>query len=62
MAPYITLKLPNDLIKEVDKLVGKHGYSSRPEVVKDALRGLLRKYPETNGQMLEKLPNAESEV
>jgi len=34
----VTLKLPKDIIDEIDKLVGIHGYSSRTEVVKDALR------------------------
>ena len=59
MARYVTLKLPVDLVTEVDKLVGKYGYTSRPEVVKDALRDFLQKYPETNGQMLAKLQNVE---
>ena len=36
---YVTVKLPKDIIDEIDKLVGGvHGYSSRTEVVKDALR------------------------
>lgn len=38
---YTPVKLPNDLIAEIDQLVGKHGYKSRTEVVKDALRRLL---------------------
>jgi len=50
MTKYTTIKLPNNLTAEIDKLVGKHGFSSRAEVVKDALRTLLKKYPETNGQ------------
>lgn len=42
---YVTVKLPRDIIDDVlDPLVGKHGYSSRTEVVKDALRKLHEKY------------------
>jgi Arc/MetJ-type ribon-helix-helix transcriptional regulator len=41
---YTTIKLPNDIVIDMDKLVGKHGYKSRTEVVKDALRDLLNHY------------------
>jgi metal-responsive CopG/Arc/MetJ family transcriptional regulator len=35
---YVTVKLPEDIIKEIDAVVGTSGYSSRTEVIKDALR------------------------
>jgi len=41
---YGFVKLPEDLIKEVDKIVGIYGYRSRSEVIKDAIRRLLTSY------------------
>jgi Arc/MetJ-type ribon-helix-helix transcriptional regulator len=41
---YSTVKLPNDLIAEVDTLVGTHGFKTRAEVVKEAIRKFLREY------------------
>ena len=42
---YVTIKLPCNIVNEVlDPLVGNHGYSSRAEVLKDALRRLSEKY------------------
>jgi metal-responsive CopG/Arc/MetJ family transcriptional regulator len=42
---YVTIKLPKDLVDEaLDPLVGTHGYSSRTDVIKDALRRLAEKY------------------
>lgn len=41
---YTTIKLPNDIVMDIDNLVGKHGYKSRADVVKDALRDLLNHY------------------
>lgn len=38
---YVSVNLPRSLIKEVDKLIGHHGYTSRAEVVKEALRRYL---------------------
>ena len=38
------VKLPKELIEEVDKIVGSHGYRTRPEVIKDAVRAMLREY------------------
>lgn len=35
---YIPVKLPEDLIADVDKLVGTHGFRSRAEFVKEAIR------------------------
>ena len=45
---YVTIKLPKNLVEELlDPLVGAHGYSSRTEVIKDALRRLSEKYQKT---------------
>jgi Arc/MetJ-type ribon-helix-helix transcriptional regulator len=41
---YTTVKLPNDLAICVDQLIGKHGFKSRGEIVKEALRDLLKYY------------------
>jgi Arc/MetJ-type ribon-helix-helix transcriptional regulator len=41
---YGFVKVPEDLIQEVDKVVGKHGYRSRAEFVKEAIRRLLTSY------------------
>ena len=42
MGEYVSVSLPADLIKEVDeKAVGKKGYKTRPEFIKDAIRRLL---------------------
>jgi Arc/MetJ-type ribon-helix-helix transcriptional regulator len=42
---YITIKLPCNIVDEVlDPLVGTHGYSSRADVIKDALRRISEKY------------------
>jgi len=38
---YVTISIPKELADEVDKLVGKHGFSSRAEIVKAAIRKLL---------------------
>jgi len=39
---YVTIKLPKSLVEHVDKMIGKKGYTSRAEVVKEALRQLLK--------------------
>jgi len=41
---YIDVSIPKELISEVDKMIGQYGYRSRPELVKDAIRSLLRQY------------------
>ena len=41
---YIPIKLPKDLVELIDKLVGKYGFRSRAEVVKEAVRLILREY------------------
>ena len=39
-----TVRLPEDLTDEMDKLIGKHGFRSRAEIAKQAIRTLLREY------------------
>jgi len=41
---YVVYKLPKDLDEEIQKIVGKHGYRSKTEFVKDAVRRLLLEY------------------
>jgi metal-responsive CopG/Arc/MetJ family transcriptional regulator len=41
---YTTLRLPKELVNEIDKIVGKHGFTSRAEVAKEAIRALLKEY------------------
>jgi len=41
---YVTIKLPRNLIDEVDNFVGKYGFVSRTEVVKEALRRFFQQY------------------
>jgi len=43
---YTTVALPDELMKEVDVVVKskKKGYVSRGELVKDAVRNLLRQF------------------
>jgi len=43
-AEYAFVKIPKSLLEEVDKIIGKYGYRSRMEFVKDAIRSLLREY------------------
>ena len=38
MSGYVTVKLPRDLLREVDRLVGTFGFRSRTEVIKQAVR------------------------
>ena len=49
-----TIRLPEDLTDEMDKLIGRHGFRSRAEVAKDAIRNFLEKY-----QKEEELPRLE---
>jgi len=56
---FATVRIPKELAAEADSLIGTHGFSSRAEVVKTALRELFRKYP--NREALGKLRNAEPE-
>ncbi len=41
---YTTVRLPNDLVKEMDVLIGVKGFKSRGEIVKEAIRDLMSKY------------------
>ena len=41
---YATLGLPKELVDEIDKIVGKHGFTSRAEIAKEAIRALLKEY------------------
>lgn len=41
---HVTVKIPRELIGEMDKLKGKHGFRSRGEITKEALRQFLTKY------------------
>jgi len=46
---YITVKLPKELVDQMDKLVGKFGFTSRAEIAKEAIRKLLKEYREEAG-------------
>ena len=41
---YVTIKLPRNIVDEIDKFVGKYGFVSRTEVVKEALRTFFQQY------------------
>lgn len=41
---YSSVKVPNSLLTQADTLIGKYGYKSRTEIVKEAVRDLLAKY------------------
>ncbi len=41
---YATVRIPKNFAAEVDKLIGTHGFTSRAEIVKEAIRELLEKY------------------
>ncbi|MEM3628877.1 MAG: ribbon-helix-helix domain-containing protein [Candidatus Bathyarchaeia archaeon] len=41
---YVTIKLPKTLVDEIDNFVGKYGFVSRSEVVKEAVRRLFQQY------------------
>jgi len=47
-AEYTIVKLPRSLLREVDKVLGKHGFRSRTEFIKEAIRSLLREYGVTS--------------
>jgi len=42
---YVTIALPVELMKEIDAIIKskKRGYSSRPELVKEAVREKIQK-------------------
>jgi len=43
---YVTVRIPAELAKEVDTLIGRKGYTSRAEIVKEAIRNFLEKNPQ----------------
>ena len=47
---YVTIKLPKSLVDEIDTFVGKYGFVSRTEVVKEALRRLFQQYNLQKGE------------
>ena len=44
MPDYVGVKIPRNLAEEVDRLIGKHGFTTRAEIVKEALRRILLLY------------------
>ena len=44
---HVTIKIPIELTKEMDKLKGIMGFRSRGEIAKEAIRQLLSHYKET---------------
>ena len=46
---YVTVKLPKDLADEMDKLLGRFGFTSRAEIAKEAIRKLLQAYGPEEG-------------
>jgi metal-responsive CopG/Arc/MetJ family transcriptional regulator len=38
---WVTVKLPRDLVNHIDRFVGKRGWSSRTDVVSQAIRDFL---------------------
>jgi metal-responsive CopG/Arc/MetJ family transcriptional regulator len=43
---YVSISIPKELIVDIDKFVGKKGFSSRAEVVKAAIREYLDEHKE----------------
>jgi metal-responsive CopG/Arc/MetJ family transcriptional regulator len=41
---YTTIRIPKHLSKQIDFLIGKFGFTSRAEIVKQAIRNFLEKY------------------
>jgi len=54
MTDYATVRLPKELVDQIDSFLKKQtlGYTSRAEIVKDALRSFLEK--ETRNQTFRK--------
>jgi len=44
---HITIKLPKELVDEMDRLIGTLGFRSRGEIAKEAIRQLLSHYKES---------------
>jgi len=45
MTKYTVVKIPENLVNEVDRFVGRFGFTSRAEFVKEAVRRLLTELP-----------------
>jgi len=41
---YVTLKIPHELAEAIDRIIGKMGFRTRAEFVKEAIRQLLKEY------------------
>jgi len=41
---HVTIKIPEELVADMDKLKGKYGFRSRGEIAKEAIRRLLEQY------------------
>jgi len=41
---YSTVRIPKEFAKEMDKLIGTRGFTSRAEITKEAVRKLLNEY------------------
>lgn len=45
---YTTIKIRSDVVTEfIDPLVGTHGFDSRTDVIKEAVKDLIKKYQVT---------------
>lgn len=44
---HVTVKIPIDLIEEMDNLKGKHGFRTRGEIAKEAIRRIIKEYEYT---------------
>jgi len=47
---HVTIKLPKELVEEMDRLIGALGFRSRGEIAKEAIRQLLSHYKESLAQ------------
>jgi Arc/MetJ-type ribon-helix-helix transcriptional regulator len=44
---HVTVKIPKELVDEMDRLIGALGFRSRGEIAKEAIRQLLNHYKES---------------
>ena len=49
MGEYVPIKIPRDLVDEMDKVVGSFGFKSRAEIAKEGIRRLLLILKEQGG-------------
>jgi len=61
---YSTIRIPKELSAEMDNLIGKLGFRSKAEIVKEAIRRLLNHYQEVERALprFEKVNNDENGV